>query len=91
MKYSRGPDQTQSLASIHGTYAATYPLNLPGARVRGAMVPDGEQIAAQHVAMAIDPQTALLDLVGEEHLSLGSQTWKSILGGSDLHRLTTLS
>ena len=37
-------------------------------RVRGLQIADGERIAAKHVVAAINPQTALLELVGEEYL-----------------------
>lgn len=37
-------------------------------RVRGVALADGERIEAARVVAAINPQTALLDLVGREHL-----------------------
>ena len=37
-------------------------------RVRGIQLADGERIAARNVVAAINPQTALLELVGEEYL-----------------------
>ena len=41
---------------------------LANGRVTGVALADGERIAARAVVAAINPQTALLDLVGAEHL-----------------------
>lgn len=41
---------------------------LVNGRATGVVLADGEKIAARHVVAAINPQTALLDLVGAAHL-----------------------